>query len=99
MISEEVGLSLEKASLDDLGRAKKVQLTKDDTTIIDGAGKKEDIDEITAPLDKCHSQPQVTQQQRAHSRRQSQSPRRKTVQVRRFLRFRRRSAMDSKSSF
>ena len=43
VISEEVGLSLEKASLDDLGRAKKVQLTKDETTIIDGAGKKEEI--------------------------------------------------------
>ena len=44
VISEEVGLSLEKASLNDLGRAKKVQLTKDETTIIDGAGKKEDIE-------------------------------------------------------
>ncbi len=44
VISEEVGLSLEKASLDDLGRAKKVQLSKDETTLIDGAGKKEDIE-------------------------------------------------------
>jgi chaperonin GroEL len=44
VISEEVGLNLEKASLDDLGRAKKVQLTKEDTTIIDGAGAKEDIE-------------------------------------------------------
>ncbi len=44
MISEEVGLSLEKASLDDLGTAKKVQVTKEDTTIIDGAGSKEDIE-------------------------------------------------------
>ncbi len=44
VISEEVGLNLEKAGLDDLGRAKKVQLTKDDTTIIDGAGTKEDIE-------------------------------------------------------
>jgi chaperonin GroEL len=44
VISEEVGLSLDKASLDDLGQAKKVQLTKDDTTIIDGAGMKEDIE-------------------------------------------------------
>ena len=39
VISEEVGLSLEKATLDDLGEAKKVQITKENTTIIDGAGK------------------------------------------------------------
>jgi chaperonin GroEL len=43
VISEEVGLSLEKASLDDLGEAKKVQVTKENTTIIDGAGRAEDI--------------------------------------------------------
>ncbi|MGC1954901.1 MAG: chaperonin GroEL, partial [Gammaproteobacteria bacterium] len=43
VISEEVGLSLEKANLDDLGRAKKVLLSKEDTTIIDGAGATEDI--------------------------------------------------------
>ncbi len=39
VISEEVGLSLEKATLEHLGSAKKVQVTKDNTTIIDGAGK------------------------------------------------------------
>jgi chaperonin GroEL len=44
VISEELGLSLEKASLDDLGRAKRVQLTKDDTTVIDGAGEKKEIE-------------------------------------------------------
>ena len=44
VISEEVGLSLEKATLDDLGRAKKVQVTKETTTIIDGAGKSSDIE-------------------------------------------------------
>ncbi|MBI2969284.1 MAG: chaperonin GroEL, partial [Gammaproteobacteria bacterium] len=44
VISEEVGLSLEKARLDDLGQAKKVQITKENTTIIDGAGKKADIE-------------------------------------------------------
>jgi chaperonin GroEL len=38
VISEEVGLSLEKASLDDLGEAKKIQVSKENTTIIDGAG-------------------------------------------------------------
>ena len=44
VISEEVGMSLEKASLDDLGRAKRVLAAKEDTTIIDGAGKKSEID-------------------------------------------------------
>ncbi|MDJ0927501.1 MAG: chaperonin GroEL [Gammaproteobacteria bacterium] len=43
VISEEVGLSLEKASLEDLGEAKKIQITKENTTIIDGAGKPADI--------------------------------------------------------
>ena len=43
VISEEVGLQLEKASLADLGEAKKVQVTKENTTIIDGHGKPEDI--------------------------------------------------------
>jgi len=38
VISEEVGLSLEKATIADLGRAKKVQVSKENTTIIDGAG-------------------------------------------------------------
>jgi chaperonin GroEL len=38
VISEEVGLSLEKATLDDLGSAKKINITKENTTIIDGAG-------------------------------------------------------------
>jgi len=43
VISEEVGLSLEKAELDQLGTAKKVQINKDNTTIIDGAGSEEQI--------------------------------------------------------
>ena len=43
VVSEEVGLSLEKASLDDLGSAKKVQVTKENTIIIDGAGAPKDI--------------------------------------------------------
>ena len=43
VISEEVGLSLEKATLDDLGEAKKIQISKENTTIIDGAGRAEDI--------------------------------------------------------
>jgi chaperonin GroEL len=43
VISEEVGLSLEKASLDDLGEAKKIQVSKENTTIIDGAGRATEI--------------------------------------------------------
>jgi chaperonin GroEL len=43
VISEEVGLSLEKATLEDLGEAKKIQISKENTTIIDGAGKAADI--------------------------------------------------------
>jgi chaperonin GroEL len=38
VISEEVGLSLEKATLDNLGSAKKITITKENTTLIDGAG-------------------------------------------------------------
>ena len=44
VISEEVGLSLEKAGLDDLGSAKRVQISKENTTIIDGAGRTESIE-------------------------------------------------------
>jgi chaperonin GroEL len=43
VISEEVGLSLEKATLNDLGTAKKIVVTKDETTIVDGAGSAADI--------------------------------------------------------
>ena len=43
VISEEVGLSLEGATLDDLGQAKRISLTKENTTIVDGAGKTDDI--------------------------------------------------------
>jgi len=44
VISEEIGLSLEKATLDDLGTAKKVVITKENTTIVDGAGRPADIE-------------------------------------------------------
>jgi chaperonin GroEL len=40
VISEEVGLTLEKATLPDLGSAKKIRIAKEETTIVDGAGKK-----------------------------------------------------------
>ncbi|MEM1263171.1 MAG: chaperonin GroEL [Pseudomonadota bacterium] len=43
VISEEVGLSLEKATLEDLGEANKIQITKENTTVIDGAGRAQDI--------------------------------------------------------
>ena len=44
MISETVGLSLETADLDNLGTARKVVVTKDETTIVDGAGDKEALE-------------------------------------------------------
>jgi chaperonin GroEL len=44
VISEEVGLTLEKATIKDLGRAKKVQVSKENTTIIDGAGDSSGIE-------------------------------------------------------
>ena len=44
VISEEVGLTLEGASLDDLGTAKRVSSTKENTTIVDGAGAKDEIE-------------------------------------------------------
>ena len=43
VISDEVGLQLEKATLNDLGEAKKIVVEKENTTIIDGAGKASDI--------------------------------------------------------
>jgi len=43
VIAEEVGLSLEKATLAELGQAKKIEVGKDNTTIIDGAGKEDAI--------------------------------------------------------
>ena len=43
VISETVGLSLENATLEDLGRARKVIVSKDETTIVDGLGAKDDI--------------------------------------------------------
>ena len=70
VISEEVGMSLEAASIDDLGSAKRVQITKENTTVIDGAGAKADIegrvnqirvqiDEATSDYDKEKMQERV----------------------------------------
>ena len=50
VISEEIGLSLEKAELSQLGTAKRIQITKDNTTIIDGAGSEEAIKARVAQL-------------------------------------------------
>jgi chaperonin GroEL len=44
VISDEVGLSLESTTVDSLGQAKRVQITKENTTLIDGAGKKSKIE-------------------------------------------------------
>ncbi|PPD14028.1 MAG: chaperonin GroEL [Methylobacterium sp.] len=44
MISEDLGIKLENITLKDLGRAKKVRIEKENTTIVDGAGKKKDIE-------------------------------------------------------
>jgi chaperonin GroEL len=57
VISEEVGLSLEKATLKDLGRAQEVQVTKENTTIIDGAG---DADGIKARIKQIKAQIEET---------------------------------------
>ena len=59
VISEEVGLNLEKVTLDDLGSAKRVIIGKENTTLVDGAGAKADIegriDQIRAEIDKTTS--------------------------------------------
>ena len=59
VISEEVGFKLENAVLSDLGRAKRVVVDKDNTTIVDGAGEHEQIQgriqEIRAAIDKSTS--------------------------------------------
>ncbi len=59
VISEEVGLKLENTTLDLLGRAKKVIITKDETTIVEGAGAEDDIkgriNQIKAEIDNTDS--------------------------------------------
>jgi chaperonin GroEL len=70
VISEEVGLSLEKATLDDLGSAKRILITKENSTIIDGAGShgeiearvnqvRQQIEEATSDYDKEKLQERV----------------------------------------
>ena len=50
VISEEVGLKLDSVSLDLLGQARKVVISKDETTIIEGAGNREDVDGRVAQI-------------------------------------------------
>ncbi|MBP2294345.1 chaperonin GroEL [Azospirillum rugosum] len=50
VISEELGIKLESVTIDMLGRAKRVRIEKENTTIIDGAGRKEDIQARTAQI-------------------------------------------------
>ncbi len=50
VISEEVGLTLEKATLDDLGTAKKITINKENTTIVDGAGRSQEIEDRVAQI-------------------------------------------------
>ena len=52
VISSELGMELEKATIDDLGQAKKIVITKDDTTIVKGAGDKEAIADRVAQIRK-----------------------------------------------
>ena len=44
VVSEDLGIKLENVTIDMLGRAKRISIDKDNTTIIDGSGKKKDID-------------------------------------------------------
>ncbi len=50
VVSEEVGLKLENATLDLLGSARKIVITKDNTTIVEGGGKKSDVDGRVAQI-------------------------------------------------
>ncbi len=50
VISDDLGIKLETVSLDMLGRAKKVRIDKDNTTIVDGSGKKKDIEARIAQI-------------------------------------------------
>ena len=57
VISEDLGIKLENVSLKDLGTAKHVHITKDDTVVVDGAGKKKDI---TARVEQIRAQAEAT---------------------------------------
>ena len=89
LISEDLGIKLENVTLDMLGRAKKVTISKDDTTIVDGAGEKSEIEgriaqikaqieETTSDYDKEKLQERLGQalrRRRGHPRRRRQRDR------------------------
>jgi chaperonin GroEL len=50
VVSDELGIKLENVTVDMLGRAKRVSITKDDTTIVDGSGDKQDIEARVAQI-------------------------------------------------
>ena len=58
LISEDIGIKLENVTLDQLGTAKKVEITKEETTIVDGAGSKKEIQgrvaQIRAQIERPH---------------------------------------------
>lgn len=54
VIAEEIGLELEKATLEDLGTAKRVVITKDNTTIIDGNGEQAQIEARVSQIGRAH---------------------------------------------
>ena len=58
VITEELGMKLDQTTLDMLGRAKRVRVNKDTTTIVDGAGSKEDIDARVAQI---HAEIEITE--------------------------------------
>ncbi len=59
MISEDIGIKLENVTIDDLGRAKRVTIDKDNTTIVEGAGKNKDVkarvDQLRAQIENTTS--------------------------------------------
>merc|ERR1712065_135025 len=50
VISEDLGIKLENVTMDMLGTAKKISITKDETTVIDGAGEKSEIEARVAQI-------------------------------------------------
>ena len=65
VISEDLGIKLENVKLDMLGKAKTVKVDKDNTTIIDGAGKKNDIQARVAQIKLRSKRPPATMTRRS----------------------------------
>ena len=53
VVAEEVGLKLDQAGLEVLGQARRVVITKDHTTVIDGQGAKDDVEGRVAQIKNC----------------------------------------------